>query len=155
MLGRIDEVGREMAKFATSPGMLSTMPSRVSVQAVSTPPQTNLSFAIHTSTSSSIIVHSHSLPSLYLPHLFLPRPPPTRIGQPTIYPSLCHPRRTTTITSAVPNGRPHISLRFRSSRSRRALDLRQRRATLDVRRLSKQALGALDPCPLPAFPRHL
>jgi hypothetical protein len=36
MQGRIGELGREMAKFATSPGILSTMPSRVSAQAVST-----------------------------------------------------------------------------------------------------------------------
>ena len=62
MQGRIGELGREMAKFATSPGMLSTMPSRVSAQAVSTAPQTNSSFAIHAQTSSSITVHSHSLP---------------------------------------------------------------------------------------------
>jgi hypothetical protein len=38
---------------------------------------------------------------LCLPHLFLWRPPPTRIDQPTIYPSLPHPRQTTTITSAA------------------------------------------------------
>ena len=62
MQGRIGELGREMAKFATSPGILSTMPSRVSAQAVSTAPQTNSSFAIHAQTSSSITVHSHSLP---------------------------------------------------------------------------------------------
>jgi hypothetical protein len=62
MQGRIGELGREMAKFATSPGMLSTMPTRVSAQAVSTAPQTNSSFAIHAQTSSSITVHSHSLP---------------------------------------------------------------------------------------------
>jgi hypothetical protein len=62
MQGRIGELGREMAKIATSPGMLSTMPSRVSAQAVSTAPQTNSSFAIHAQTSSSITVHSHSLP---------------------------------------------------------------------------------------------
>ncbi len=37
-------------------------PSRVSAQAVSTAPQTNSSFAIHAQTSSSITVHSHSLP---------------------------------------------------------------------------------------------
>ena len=60
--GRIGELGREMAKFATSPGILSTMPSRVSAQAVSTAPQTNSSFAIHAQTSSAITVHSHSLP---------------------------------------------------------------------------------------------
>jgi hypothetical protein len=74
--GRINELGREMAKFATSPG---------------------------------------------LPHVFLQRPPPTRIAQPTIYPFLCHPRRTTTIMSALPNGRLHISLGLRSRRPRRAL----------------------------------
>jgi hypothetical protein len=62
MQGRIGELGREMAKFATTPGILSTMPSRVSAQAVSTAPQTNSSFAIHAQTSSSITVHSHSLP---------------------------------------------------------------------------------------------
>jgi hypothetical protein len=62
MQGRIGELGREMAKFATAPGMLSTMPSRVSAQAVSTAPQTNSSFAIHAQTSSSITVHSHSVP---------------------------------------------------------------------------------------------
>ena len=62
MQGRIGELGREMAKFATSPGILSTAPSRVSAQAVSTAPQTNSSFAIHAQTSSSITVHSHSLP---------------------------------------------------------------------------------------------
>ena len=62
MQGRIGELGREMAKYATSPGILSTMPSRVSAQAVSTAPQTNSSFAIHAQTSSSITVHSHSLP---------------------------------------------------------------------------------------------
>ena len=62
MQGRIGELGREVAKFVTSPGILSTMPSRVSAQAVSTAPQTNSSFAIHAQTSSSITVHSHSLP---------------------------------------------------------------------------------------------
>jgi len=62
MQGRIGELGREVAKFVTSPAVLSTMPSRVSAQAVSTAPQTNSSFAIHAQTSSSITVHSHSLP---------------------------------------------------------------------------------------------
>ncbi|KAH9983382.1 hypothetical protein BJV74DRAFT_777130, partial [Russula compacta] len=62
MQGRIGELGREVAKFATSPAILSTTPSRVSAQAVSTAPQTNSSFAIHAQTSSSITVHSHSLP---------------------------------------------------------------------------------------------
>src|SRR6266436_2036289 len=64
MQGRISELGQGMAKYATSAGMLSTMPSRVLTQAVtvSTAPQTNSSFAIHTQTSSSITVHSHSLP---------------------------------------------------------------------------------------------
>ena len=62
MQGRIGELGREVAKFATSPAVLSTLPSRVSAQAVSTAPQTNSSFAIHAQTSSSITVHSHSLP---------------------------------------------------------------------------------------------
>jgi hypothetical protein len=62
MQGRIGELGREVAKFVTSPAVLSTMPTRVSAQAVSTAPQTNSSFAIHAQTSSSITVHSHSLP---------------------------------------------------------------------------------------------
>ncbi len=62
MQGRIGELGREVAKLVTSPAILSTMPSRVSAQAVSTAPQTNSSFAIHAQTSSSITVHSHSLP---------------------------------------------------------------------------------------------
>ncbi|KAF8495475.1 hypothetical protein F5888DRAFT_1890539 [Russula emetica] len=57
MQGRIGELGREMAKFATSPGMLSTMP-----QTVSTAPQNKSSFAIHAQMSSSITVHFHSLP---------------------------------------------------------------------------------------------
>jgi hypothetical protein len=96
MQGRIGELGREMAKFATSPGMLSTM------QAVSTAPQSYTT-------------------GLCLPHLFLRRPPRTRIGQPTIYPSFRHPRGPTTITSVVPDGRLHISLRHRSGRPRRAL----------------------------------
>jgi hypothetical protein len=62
MQGRIGELGCEMAKFATSPGMLSTTSSSVSAQAMSTAPQTNSSFAIQAQTSSSITVHSHSLP---------------------------------------------------------------------------------------------
>ncbi len=63
MQGRISELGREMAKYVTSPaGMPSTMPLRVSTQAVSTAPQTNSSFAIHAQTSSAIAVHSRSLP---------------------------------------------------------------------------------------------
>jgi hypothetical protein len=94
MQGRIGELGREMAKFATSPGMLSTM------QVVSTAPQSYTT-------------------GLCLLHLFLRRPPRTRIGQPTIYASLRHPRGATTITSAVPNRRLRISLRFGSSRPRR------------------------------------
>ncbi|KAI0251515.1 hypothetical protein BJV78DRAFT_1210251 [Lactifluus subvellereus] len=60
--GRIGELGREMARLVTAPAVLSTLPSRVSAQAVSTAPQTNSSFAIHAQTSSSITVHSHSLP---------------------------------------------------------------------------------------------
>ena len=60
--GRIGELGREMAKLVTAPAILSSLPSRVSAQAVSTAPQTNSSFAIHAQTSSSITVHSHSLP---------------------------------------------------------------------------------------------
>jgi hypothetical protein len=60
MQGRI---GRsKKAKFATSPSMLSTVPSRVSAQAVSTTPQTNSSFTIHAQPSSSITVHSYLLP---------------------------------------------------------------------------------------------
>jgi hypothetical protein len=84
MQGRIGELGREMAKFATSPGMLSTM------QVVSTAPQSCTT-------------------GLCLLHPFLRRPPRTRIGQPTIYASLRHPRGATTITSAVPNRRLRIS----------------------------------------------
>jgi hypothetical protein len=60
--GRISELGREVAKLVTAPAVLSSLPSRVSAQAVSTAPQTNSSFAIHAQTSSSITVHSHSLP---------------------------------------------------------------------------------------------
>jgi hypothetical protein len=60
--GRIGELGREVAKLVTAPAVLSSLPSRVSAQAVSTAPQTNSSFAIHAQTSSSITVHSHSLP---------------------------------------------------------------------------------------------
>jgi hypothetical protein len=60
--GRISELGREVAKLVTAPAILSSPPSRVSAQAVSTAPQTNSSFAIHAQTSSSITVHSHSLP---------------------------------------------------------------------------------------------
>ena len=62
MQGRIGELGREVAKLVTAPAILSSMPSRVSAQAVSTAPQTNSSFAIHAQTSSSITVHSHSIP---------------------------------------------------------------------------------------------
>jgi hypothetical protein len=58
---------------------------------------------------------------LCLPHFFLRLPPPKRISQPTIYPSLRHPSGTTTIMSAVPNGRLHISVRLGSSRPMRAL----------------------------------
>jgi hypothetical protein len=79
MQGRIGELG-EMVKSTTSP----SMPSHVSVQAVSTAPQTNTSFAMHEQTSSSINVHSPLSPitptpqatGLCLPHLFLWRPPP-------------------------------------------------------------------------------
>jgi hypothetical protein len=55
------------------PGMLSTIPSRVSAQAVPTAPQTNSSFAIHVvaHTNSSITVLSHSLPP-NLPQASLP-----------------------------------------------------------------------------------
>jgi hypothetical protein len=70
----------------------------------------------------------------YFPHLFLRRPPPTRIGQSTIYSSLCYPRRTITITSAVPTGRLRISTRLRGSRPKRTLpplNHHQQRATLD------------------------
>ena len=106
--GRIDELGCKMAKFVTSPGMLSTMSPRVSAQAVFTGPQTNSSFAIHAdeplnNRPTSILPH--------LPHLFLRISPPMRIGQPTTYPSLYHLHRKPTITSAVRNGRLHISLR--------------------------------------------
>ena len=62
MQGRIGELGREVAKLVTTPAILSSLPSRVSAQAVSTAPQTNSSFAIHAQTSSSITVHSHSIP---------------------------------------------------------------------------------------------
>ncbi|KAF8265667.1 hypothetical protein EI94DRAFT_1685323 [Lactarius quietus] len=62
MQGRIGELGREVAKLVTAPAILSSTPSRVSAQAVSTAPQTNSSFAIHAQTSSSITVHSHSIP---------------------------------------------------------------------------------------------
>jgi hypothetical protein len=62
MQGRIGELGREVARLVTAPAILSSMPSRVSAQAVSTAPQTNSSFAIHAQTSSSITVHSHSIP---------------------------------------------------------------------------------------------
>jgi len=74
MQGRIGELGREVARLVTSPSVLSTMPTRVSAQAVSTAPQTNSSFAIHAQTSSSITVHSHSLP----PHT--PQPSVSRIS---------------------------------------------------------------------------
>jgi hypothetical protein len=104
MQGRIGELGREMARFATSPGMLSTMSSRL--QPKPCPPP------LRSQTYTT---------GLCLPHLFLRRPPPTRIGQPTIYPTLCHPRGTTTITYAIPNWRLFISLRLGSSRPRRAL----------------------------------
>ena len=82
-------------------------------KAVSTAPWTNSSFVVRTQTNSSITV---SALGLYLSHIFLQRPPPTRISQPTIYPFLCHPCRTTTITSAIPNGGLQISLRRRSRR---------------------------------------
>ncbi|KAH9060243.1 hypothetical protein EDB87DRAFT_1790250, partial [Lactarius vividus] len=72
MQGRIGELGREVAKLVTIPAVLSSTPSRVSAQAVSTAPQTNSSFAIHAQTSSSITVHSHSIP----PHTPQPSVPP-------------------------------------------------------------------------------
>lgn len=62
MQGRVGELGREVARLVTTPAILSSLPSRVSAQAVSTAPQTNSSFAIHAQTSSSITVHSHSIP---------------------------------------------------------------------------------------------
>ncbi|KAH9029601.1 hypothetical protein EDB85DRAFT_1965939 [Lactarius pseudohatsudake] len=74
MQGRIGELGREVAKLVTTPAVLSSAPSRVSAQAVSTAPQTNSSFAIHAQTSSSITVHSHSIP----PHT--PQPSVSRMS---------------------------------------------------------------------------
>lgn len=59
--GRIGELGREMAKFSTSPGMLSTMPSRVQRSHVHRP--SNTSFVIHAQMSFSITVHSISNPT--------------------------------------------------------------------------------------------
>ena len=74
MQGRIGELGREVARLVTTPAVLSSPPSRVSAQAVSTAPQTNSSFAIHAQTSSSITVHSHSIP----PHT--PQPSVSRMS---------------------------------------------------------------------------
>ncbi|KAI0293637.1 hypothetical protein B0F90DRAFT_1762074 [Multifurca ochricompacta] len=76
MQGRIGELGREVAKLVISPVTLSSTPSRVSAQAVSTAPQTNSSFAIHAQTSSSITVHSHSLP----PNTPTPQPSVSRMS---------------------------------------------------------------------------
>jgi hypothetical protein len=97
---------------------------------------------------------------LCLPHLFLWQPLPTRIDQPTIYPSLPHPRQTTTITSAVPNGRLHISLRLGSSWPRRALttSITPNNEQLDLRCLLVLLQCALDLYLLPVFlrpPHHL
>jgi hypothetical protein len=77
--GRISELGREVARLVTAPAVLSSLPSRVSAQAVSTAPQTNSSFAIHAQTSSSITVHSHSLP---------PNTPPSSVSRMSSYSDL-------------------------------------------------------------------
>jgi hypothetical protein len=103
MQGRIGELGREMAKFATSPGIISTMPSRVSAQAVSTAPQTNSSFAIHAQTSSSITVHSHSLP---------PNTPQASVSRISSYSDL---RRRDSVS---PPFIPHSAIRIEQPRSR-------------------------------------
>ena len=103
MQGRIGELGREVAKFVTSPSVLSTMPTRVSAQAVSTAPQTNSSFAIHAQTSSSITVHSHSLP---------PNTPQPSVSRISSYSDL---RRRDSVS---PPFVPHSAIRAEQPRSR-------------------------------------
>ena len=100
MEGRIGELGSKWPCSRPHPVYLS----RFSAQSCVHRPLDEFidsSFVVRTQTNSSITV---SALGLYLSHIFLQRPPPTRISQPTIYPFLCHPCRTTTITSAIPNG---------------------------------------------------
>jgi hypothetical protein len=96
--GRTDELGCKMVKFVTSPGMLSTTSPRVSAQAVSTGSQTNSSFAIHAQTN----------PSITVPLPFSPTSHISSYGYLRRCESVLH--RKPTITSAVRNGRLHISL---------------------------------------------
>src|SRR5712691_10581763 len=118
-----------MVKFATSPGMLSTLPSRVSAQAVSTAPDR----ATHAQTSSSITIHSHSL-SRHTPQV--------SVSRNSSYGGL---RRRESVS-------PHLSLPPRSAPNNHDLSPPQSPPTTtnsDPRRLS--ALCALDP----SFPCHL
>ena len=105
--GRIDELGCKMAKFVTSPGMLSTTSLRVSAQAVSTGPQTNSSFAIHAQTNPSITVPPPPPISLLTAisadvnrsahHLSLPLP-----SSPETHNHVCCTQRETTDFSQAP-----------------------------------------------------
>jgi hypothetical protein len=116
MQGRIVVLGREMAKFAKSSGMLS----RVQFSA----------HAVHRSSDQLIVRHPRtdellnnrllpfsptSFTTGLCPHIFLQRPPPMRFGQPT---PLHDPRSTTTIMSIIRDRRLHISLGLCCSRSR-------------------------------------
>ena len=142
MPGRIGELGHEMAKFATLPSMLFTMPSRSRVLA---PVFTTASDQFILRDARTILshkeVHHRPLPPASLPTAISV----TRIGQRSA-PTLCHLSRTTTITSPCRTGDytpPSASV-----------------VTLDPRCLTALVLVqcALDPYPLPAFlrpPRHL
>jgi len=108
MQGRIGELGREMAKFATSPGMLSTMPSRVQAQAVSTAPQTNSSIAGLTAPSPP---PPASAPAGLPPArtgFTLPAPleQPTRARSSSISPT---PRKRYTVALGEPIMKPRVS----------------------------------------------
>ena len=86
-------------------------------KAVSTAPYTNSSFAVHTQTNSSITLRP--LSPTYL-HTATSADANRSVN---LYPLLCHPCQTTTITSAIPNGGLHISLRRRSRRPGRSLTI--------------------------------
>ena len=151
MQGCIGELGREMARFATSPGMLYCSAIHHAIAS---------SFAIHAQTSSSITIHSHSVS---------PNTPQASVSRISSYRDLRRRESVSppfippfSIRAEQPRSRlPYLGLS--SSRPRRALTtaITPNNKQLWIRvacRALALALCALDPYPLPAFlrpPRHL